>query len=79
MTVPMVDAHSGRVLAVGDIVEGHRILAIETGVFTANVAIQDVTGYHPTRWVEAPIKWFPRLTYGPNFPVGGLRAIVLPT
>lgn len=82
--IPIVDARSGQVLKVGDRVphENSIILDVRVGLTTAQVLIQgDVfgEGRNGSTWLPAPVKWFPRLTYGPGFPVGGLRVVMLPT
>lgn len=83
--IPIVDAHTGRILKIGDDVPGENanIIAVSEGIFTALITVKY---RRPHEWagrtqvVKSPIKWFPRLLYyGPTFPVSGLRAIILPT
>lgn len=82
--IPVVDARSGKLVSVGETVSypdnpisGWQLLSVEEGIFSADVVIMSCGGR--VEVVPSPVKWFPRLTYGPQFPVGGLRAVVFPS
>lgn len=77
--LPIVDARSGQVLRVGDRIphDDRIIVDVDVGLTTAKVWATAPGGR--ITCVRSPVKWFPRLTYGPAFPVGGLRVVMLPT
>ncbi len=80
---PIVDARSGKVVKIGEPVvypgdpdAGYTIESVSIGVFSGKAAVRKTYGRIV---VGMPIRWFPKLTYGPHFPVDGLRAAILPT
>jgi hypothetical protein len=81
--IPIVDAHSGKIVQVGEPVRGgerskggYIIDRVEVGLFSAKAYMRDGLG---DAVVKMPIKFLPKLIYGPRFPVGGLRAAIFPS
>jgi hypothetical protein len=92
--IPIVDARSGKVVQVGESIEyapmrtldgsmqrsGFRLNSISLGVFSGKADVTTWDGDQEYRQVVAiPIKWFPKRTYGPRFPVDALRVALLPS
>ncbi len=89
--IPIVDARSGKVVRVGETVmypksddlpqEGFKLEALEVGLFSARARLRiwGLDGKERVAVVPAPIRYFPKLTYGPQFPVDGLRVAILPS
>ena len=92
--IPIVDARSGKVVRVGETIEyaptrmldgslqraGFRLNSISLGLFSGKADVTTWEGDQEYRQVVAlPIKWFPKLTYGPQFPVDAVRVAVLPS
>ena len=82
--LPLVDARSGQVINGADLVKNspdkedwYSVAWVRPGIFSATVAL--------VRWdmelhkVECPIKYFPRLLYGPRFPVDAWRVAIIPS
>lgn len=86
--IPMVDARSGKVVQLGEKIvydtrtgEGSRVEAIDAGLFSAKARVRTwgSDGQERVAVVPVPIRYFPKLTYGPAFPVAGLRVAILPS
>ena len=86
--MPMVDARSGKVVQLGEKIvydaktgEGSRVEAFHAGIFsaTARVRTWGLDGKERVAVVPVPIRYFPKLIYGPQFPVDGLRVAILPS
>jgi|WetSurSiteA1Bulk_404760.scaffolds.fasta_scaffold24084_2 hypothetical protein len=74
--VKLVDANTGKVVEVGQRVEcvtPYEILSVRDLIFIVwvRLKISEVE-----RWVQCPVKWWPRLTYGVSFPTSGRTAII---
>ena len=81
--IPIVDARTGKIIRIGEFVRGGPeqdagfvIECLHTGVLRAKAVTRTRLGLGV---VECPIRYFPRLTYGPEFPADGLRAAIFPS
>lgn len=92
--IPIVDARSGKVVQVGQLIEypptimlngkrqraACRLDKFTSGVFGGKAVVTLWEGERQhTQVVQVPIRWFPKLTYGPNFPVDAVRVAILPS
>jgi len=61
--------------------EAFRVEAIDVGVFSAKARVRTwgLDGKERVAVVPVPIRYFPKLTYGPQFPVDGPRVAILPS
>jgi hypothetical protein len=62
--------------------EAFQVEAIDVGVFSAKARVRTwsyLDGKERVAVVPVPIRYFPKLIYGPEFPVGGLRVAILPS
>ena len=82
MALPIVDARSGKLIQIGQVVQfgpndWYRLMDLGTGVFTAVGRIETPRG---TQDVVMPIKYWPRkLTYGPRFVTDAWRVVLVPS
>lgn len=84
--IPIVDSRSGRVVRVGQQVRNGpdtddwytiaRVLPGERWLSRTAVVVRHDGS---TTVIPMPVKIFPRLTYGPAFPVGGWRCCIFPS
>jgi len=84
--IPMVDARSGKVVQLGMKTawsgqEAFMVEAIAVGLFSAKARVRTwgLDGKERVAVVPVPIRYFPKFTYGPQFPVDGLRVAILPS
>lgn len=85
VALPIVDARTGRVVRPGEQVRAGDdpadwyVIEMVGSKSWRSVLLAMVFGDGRTATVEAPIKYFPKLTYGRDFPVGGFRIIMVPS